>query len=123
MIRVFQDWTSVQGSPGEIVQTSARFLDLQGYAQASFFLDVADVATGLTLHYDTAVPLEPQVWQSIASEAVAAATSTPIVTRIRLWSNQSIPLAGLIRWRIVSANAIGATFRIVCLAKYTKGAS
>lgn len=124
MIHVLQDWTCVEAvGTIDIPQSGNGILDLSGYQDVTFFLDVSLRSHEVTLHYDTAPPNDPLLFKSMASVAISGVQFTR--TRVLLSSNPSPPLAGLVRWRIASALGPGATwklvFRIECLAKRGRG--
>jgi hypothetical protein len=51
---------------------------------------------------------------------VTMSQGTTVVTRVLLSQNPTLPLAGLVRWRLTSLTAVNSwrvNFRISCLAK------
>jgi hypothetical protein len=123
VIHVLQDWTSVEGIGAyDVAQSGGRILDLSGYQDVTFLLDVASLSELVTMHYDTAPPHDPWLFKSMASVAVTGPQFTR--TRVRLF-DATTPLAGLVRWRISSAQGPTATwkvvFRIECFAKRARG--
>lgn len=118
MIHVLQDWTAIGGvGPGEVAQTGGSVLNLSGYQDVTFFLDVS-CRSDVTLHYDTALPDDPWTFKSMANVVITLPTF--VRTEVRL-ATADPPLSGLVRWRIVSAVAGGVSwnlaFRIECLPK------
>lgn len=122
MIHVLQEWTSVEGVGAiDIAQSGGEVLDLSGYQDVTFFMDVASLSELVTMHYDTAPPHDPWLFKSMASVAVTG----PAFTRSRVRLSNATPLAGLVRWRVSSALGSTATwkvvFRIECFAQRPRG--
>jgi hypothetical protein len=125
VIQTLQDWTCVEGvGSGEVVQSGRGWLDLSGYQDVTFYLDVSLRTHTCTMHYDTAPIVDPALFKSMGSVVISG---TPQLTRtaILLSANPTTPLASFVRWRIEST-AGGSTawrlmFRIECLAKRVRG--
>lgn len=121
MFALLQDWTEIEGVGAvTFTQSGARWLTLDGFQDVVFYLEVRlkEIAE-LLLDYDTAPSLDPTLFQSMATVPMHVST-TPAVTRVLLSMNPSVPLAGLVRWRITSLTANDpwrVNFRITCVAK------
>jgi hypothetical protein len=120
MMRLLQDWTSIEGvGTVDIAQSGGRVLDLSGYQDVTFFLDVSLRSHEMTMHYDTTPPDDPWLFKSMASVAISGVQFTR--TRVFLSQNPTTPLAGLVRWRIATSLSPATNwrlvFRIECLAK------
>jgi hypothetical protein len=126
VIHLIQSWTCVEGvGDGEVAQSGARWLDLSGYQDVIFFLDVSLRTAECTMHYDTAPLVDPTLFKSMGSDVISA---TPQLYRKRILLSDvgsTPPVASFIRWRIVSSaggsNAWRLMFRMECLAKRLRG--
>lgn len=121
MFALLQDWTEIEGVGAiEVAQSGSKWLALDGFQDITFYLEVRLKQNAeLQIDYDTAPSVDPTLFKSMATEVMSAST-TPRVTRVLLSLNPTVPLAGLVRWRITSLTAINAwrvNFRITCLAK------
>jgi len=120
MLHVLQDWVELGEATGvvDVVQSGARWLDLSGFDNVTFWLEVRLVEGDPVLHYDTAPSIDPTLFKSMASVTLSASTSA-VVTKVLLSQNPATPLAGLVRWRVNSPTVRDwrATFRIRCFAK------
>jgi hypothetical protein len=57
---LIQTWTCVEGvGDGEVAQSGARWLDLSGYQDVTFFLDVSIRTAECTMHYATSPLVDP----------------------------------------------------------------
>ena len=123
MMAMLQDWTTLEGSGSSaIVQSASKWLNLEGYRDAIFWLEVSGMttlSTELYMSYETAPLNEPTLFTAMVPEFLMTASSTPVLTKVLLSQNPTVPVAGLVRWRI-RQNAAGAwrvTFRVHCLGK------
>lgn len=123
MLAVLQDWVTIEGpATDSITQSAPKWLNLEGYRDAIFWLEVTGkttLSTELYMNYETAPANEPTLFTPMVTEFLMATSSAPVVTKVLLSQNPTCPVAGLVRWRI-RQNAGGAwrvTFRIHCLGK------
>lgn len=123
MTTLMQDWTDLEGSGnGEVIQSASKWLDVRGYQDIIFYLDVrtvTSVATEVRMHYQTAPEVDPSLFTNMVADFPLSVTTSPVVTKVLLSRNPTVPVAGLVRWRI-SVTAGGAwkvEFRIHCVAK------
>ena len=120
---LLQDWIDLEGTgTGEIIQSGAKWPNLDGYQDVAFWLDVAmvtSVSTELRMHYQTAPVSEPTLFSDMVTDFPMSASATAVVTNVYLSSNPLVPLSGMIRWRItaVAGGAWKVTFRINYIAK------
>jgi hypothetical protein len=124
MLTLLQDWTTIQGTASSsIAQSGSKWLNLEGYRDVFFWLEVSaltTVGTELYMNYETAPVMEPTLFTPMVSEFLMTTSSTPVLTKVLLSQNPTCPLAGLVRWRIRPNAAAGwkVTFRIHCLGKW-----
>ena len=124
MFTLLQDWTTLQGTGvGSFSQSATKWLDLQAYRDAIFWLEVSaltTVSTELYMNYETAPIADADLFAPMVTEFLMAAAATPVVTKVLLSQGPSCPVAGFVRWRI-RANAAAVwrvTFRVHCLGKW-----
>ena len=122
---LLQDWTTIEG-PGTdaVVQSAPNWLNLEGYRDAIFWLEVGFITavnTELNMNYETAPANDPTLFTAMVPEfLITGASATPVVTKVLLSQNPACPVAGLVRWRL-RQNAGGTwriTFRITCMGKW-----
>lgn len=124
MFGVLQDWIAIESFGGDqVAQSGSRWIPIEGIQNITFWLEVRLVEKPITLFYETALVVEPTLFRPMASLALAA-SATPIITRILVSQNPTLPACGLIRWRLTSSAAIDeiwrTTFRILYSAKAGK---
>ena len=100
---LLQDWGSFFGNgTTAIVQATANWLDLAAFSDVVLWLEVRSVsnpgAGSVTLSYETSPVADGALFQSMASITLTAST-TPVITKIRLADNPTVPLARWLRWR------------------------
>lgn len=124
MMWLLQDWTTIQGpASSSISQSASKWLNLEGYRDAFFWLEVRAMSTldtEIYMNYETAPTVDPTLFTPMVPEFLMATATTPVVTKVLLSQNPTCPVAGLVRWRI-RQNAGGswsATFRVHCLGKW-----
>jgi hypothetical protein len=123
MLTLLQDWVTLEGTTTESVKQSAsKWLNLEGYCDAIFFLQVSGLmapSTYLYMSYETAPLNDPTLFTPMVSEFLMSTSSSPAVTTVLLSQNPSCPVAGLVRWSVRQSHPDpwGATFRIHCLGK------
>jgi len=125
MLAVLQDWVTIEGTGiDSIAQSASKWLNLEGYRDAIFWLEVTaatTVATELWMNYETAPLNEPTLFTAMVAEFLMTTSSTPVLTKVLLSQNPNCPVAGLVRWRIRSNAGLAAAwkvaFRIHCLGK------
>jgi hypothetical protein len=120
---LLQDWITIEGPPSDsLVQSATSWVNLEGYRDAIFFLEVGSLTTlntELYMNYETAPANEPTLFTPMVSEFLMTVSTTPVITTVLLSQNPTCPVAGLVRWRI-RQNAAGTwrvTFRINYLGK------
>ena len=120
---LLQDWIDLEGNGnGEVVQSGARWPNLEGFQDVIFWLEVSMVtslSTELRIHYQTAPADEPTLFTDMVTDFPMTAGTVPTVTKVLQSQNPTVTLSGLIRWRI-TAVAVGAwkvNFRIHFVAK------
>ena len=124
MVALLQDWITIEGPATDtIAQSGPKWLNLEGYRDAIFWLEVGSqttLNTELYMNYETAPLNDPTLFTPMVAEFLMATSATPLVTTVLLSQNPSCPVAGLVRWRI-RQNAAGTwriTFRIHCWGKW-----
>ncbi len=128
---LLQPWTTVHCTAGSglvfsLTQDEEEWLDLGSYADAAFWIDVADVALPsgssptpqITLSLQTAPTKDEPYFQPIAGPVILGSTSpstTPILVK-SVRGTSTVPLARWVRWQLsVPSSATGSwgiTFRI-----------
>lgn len=124
MLGLLQDWVTIEGTAATspVSQSATRWLNLEGYTDAIFWLEVQSLSvsgTELYMNYETAPASDPTLFTPMVSEFLMTLSVTPTITKVLLSQNPTLPVTGLVRWRI-RQNAAGAwriTFRIHCLGK------
>jgi len=132
------DWTTIRGqgtssgSPSQVTQDETLWLDLEEHSDVVIYLDVSEVtAPGgtVTFFFETAPSKDdprdpttnaPLFFQTLASVALSAATSSTVVLRA-LMSTATVPLARYLRWRAAGPTGMpnptwDATFRALVSA-------
>lgn len=85
---ILQSWTTIRGTgTTPVVQTSMSWLDLQQYADVTFFLEVKAVTNpgsgSVQIAYETSPTVDDTAFQAMAT-LVAAPSATPTVTKVLL---------------------------------------
>ena len=120
---LLQDWIDIEGTGnGEVVQSGAKWPNLDGYQDVTFWLEVrmvTSVATELRIHYQTAPVDEPTLFTDMVTDFPMTASATPVVTTVLQSQNPLVPVSGLVRWRItaIAGGAWKVAFRIHFVAK------
>ena len=120
---LLQDWIDLEGTGnGEILQSGSRWPDLDGYQDVIFWLEVRMVTLAgaeLRIHYQTAPVGEPALFTNMVADFPMTTSAIPTVTKVLQSQNPTVPLSGLIRWRItaVATGAWKVMFRIHFVAK------
>lgn len=113
------DWITVSGGAGvtQLVQDDELWLELDGYVDVAFFVDVASVSTTqpLSLVMETSPTYDESLFLPVAPPLVLDASSASATAKrlktVRCPS--TAPLARLLRWRIsCPAGGWSLTFRI-----------
>jgi hypothetical protein len=121
---LLQDWTTVRGSgTTAVVQSTPDWLDLRGYADAVFWIEIAEVtnpgAGRVTLSLETApAPLETLF---VAMDTIDALTAsrTPKVHKVFLNCAAGAPLARFLRWKL--AGSVSGTWDVTFRLHVTVG--
>ena len=116
-------WTTIRGNSAtvtSIVQDRRDWLDLDGYADATFVIEVSEVTnpTGATVGYvllvlESSPTPDESAFKPVAGPIPCTVTSTPVI--LKTASAGAYPLARYLRWRIFSTGpgtTFDATFRI-----------
>lgn len=115
---IVEDWITVSGpASGTIAQDELRWLDLEPFQDAVFYIECREAAgaTTATIALQTAPAKDDSLFQQIASTQFTA-SGTPTLLPVLL-ASASTPLARYVRWQITnSVNAWDATFRILVAA-------
>lgn len=117
---LLQDWITIRGfGATPVVQSFADWLDLPGFADAVFWIEVKEVTNPsggtVSLALETAPEALESVFAPIDTVSVLAVTTTPLVRKVFLNATYGVPLARFLRWKLVGSNANGpwdATFRV-----------
>lgn len=122
MHALLQDWIELDGSGSlEIIQSGARWLDLSGYQDVLFYLDARSTTSGVQayMQYQTAPSVDPTLFTDMVASFQMIENTSPTVTAVLLSQNPTVPLAGLVRWKVttIAGGAWRISFRIHCVAK------
>lgn len=121
MSSVLQDWIDLEGAAtdSEIAQSASRWLDLRGYQDVLFYLDVRAVASQVRMHYQTAPTPDEVLFKNMVADFPVVVTTSPTITKVLLSRNPTLPPAPFVRWRLTITGGIAwkAVFRIHCVAK------
>lgn len=117
-MHLFQDWTTIAGNgTTPLGQSVLDWADLARFADVVLWLEVRAVANpgagNVTLSYETAPAKDEALFRAVASVTLAA-SSTPVITKVRLADNPEVPLARWLRWKLqgTAAGDWSAAFRI-----------
>ena len=110
------DWITASSFSADVIQDSEGWLELPGFADATFVIEVSQVAnptSGCVLLYLETAPFPDEAMftaQPVAGPVQCAASSSPIVARTA--SGGSVPLCRYVRWRAhgTTSNAWSVTF-------------
>jgi len=95
MLALLQEWIDLEGtgSTGDFYQSGSSWLDLSGYQDVIFYLDVQYTPAGgqLFMNYETAPANEPAMFVNMVSSFQVLGGST--VTPVFLSANPTVPLA------------------------------
>jgi hypothetical protein len=129
MQRLLQDWLSIFGNGTTAVrQSTLQWLDLGPCSDVVLWLEVRSAsnpgAGSITLSYETSPTADETLFQAMASITLSAST-TPVITKVRLVDNPPVPLARWLRWSVVgtASGDWSATVRIHVACGHTYAAS
>lgn len=113
---LLQDWLTVKGvSSGEVVvQPAEDWVDLGGYVDVIFYLDVRDFSGSPTIRYQTGPTQDESLFSTVSSIAVTATGLTQTAVR---YASASVPIRRYVRWRIGGTAAFSLTFRVWMIAR------
>lgn len=119
---LLQDWIDLEGNGNiEVVQSGAKWPNLDGYQDVTFFLEVPMITSTaeLRIHYQTAPSAEPTLFTDMVADFPMTVGTVPTVTKVLQSQGPLVPVSGLIRWRIsaVAAGFWKVMFRIHYVAK------
>lgn len=119
---LMQDWLTTDGAgTTPFVQPRPDWLDLETFGDVTFWLVVRGVsnpgAGAVVLTYETSPATEDSVFQPLGVVALTA-SATPVITKVALSTNPSVPLARYVRWKLegTTAGNWSVTFRIFVMA-------
>jgi hypothetical protein len=108
-----------QTSITSVTQPSALWLDLRHARDVTFYFESVSHLNESFLVYETAPTRDANQFRAMA-EVSTDITTVPLVTKIQLYDNPSVPLARWVRWRLRLQGGTGlwnATFRIIVRAQ------
>lgn len=111
---MLQDWTTISGVDTVITQSRRGWADLLRASNVTFWVEVRSVLTDgaqVTLVYESAPADEEQLFRPIGSVPLAATTSG-IVTRVRLADDPNNALGRFVRWSVGGMGHWTVTFRV-----------
>lgn len=120
---LLQDWIDLEGSGnGDVIQSASHWLDMRGFQDALFYLDVralTTVGTEIRMQYQTAPTVDELLFTNMVADFPMTVTTSPVLTKVLLSRNPTVPPAAFVRWRIsvVAGGAWKVVFRIHCVAK------
>jgi hypothetical protein len=126
---LMQDWVTLKAASPTlaIVQSVADWLDVSSYQDVVFWSHVTSTtgAQPIALTYQTS-PTEDDAFFQSTGVTVDLSTSTPVVISPVLFIYGDnvgvyVPISRYLRWRITSAAAWTATFRIYVSANPPRG--
>jgi hypothetical protein len=113
---LLQDWTTVRGAANQtLTQSFQNYLDLDGYIDAIFYLQVSYVSSSPVLNYQSAALPDDAYFYTIATRTLSAST-TPFQDKV-LFASAAAPMSRFIRWSITHTAAYAATFRVWCTVR------
>lgn len=123
---ILQDWITIRGSQSgvSIIQSEADWMSFQPYSDIVMWLDTKAVTlaglTSLTLAYETAPARDESLFTAMVSAVTLTAATTPLITKVLLSQNPTVPLSRFVRWRLIPTGTptgeYGACFRIFASA-------
>jgi len=120
---LFHDWATLDGSgTNPTIQDRSRWLDLPLFGDLTLWLEVRSVinpgAGTLVLTYETSPSLEDSCFVTAATITLTA-SATPVITKLILAANPTVPFARYLRWKVVGTQSgfWSTTFRIHAVAK------
>jgi hypothetical protein len=121
---IFQDWITVRtsGAITSVTQDEAQYLDLAGYQDLVFWLDVRENSgTNLAIAYQTSPTKDDSFFQDMVTAVTMTAAATPTVTKALL-ASATCPIARWLRWKVyTSSGTLSATFRVIAAANPSGG--
>jgi len=112
-------WTTIYSTATSFVQDQSQWVDLHGYNDATFVIDIANVTNpsgGLVLLYIESTPsLDGSAVHTIVGPIACAPTTAGSPLTLKTCSAGQTPVARYVRWRIASSVASGSfdvTFRV-----------
>ena len=116
---VLQDWLTIAGPDSNtIIQTERDWLDMSPYQDVVAWLDLKEVATGVTLLFtlETAPSKDESLFQSMA--ASTSVTTAGLTVIQFLMGSASVPVAQFLRWKVGPSASVAwdCTFRILVAA-------
>jgi hypothetical protein len=116
---LLNDWVTLDGSgTTAFIQDRNAWLDLASSADVALWLEVRGVtnpgAGTVTLTYETAPARDEALLMPLAPSLTLAASTAPVITKVRLADNPTVPLARFLRWKLAgtAAGNWSVTFRV-----------
>lgn len=125
---LLQDWITIKGSQTgvTVTQTEADWMSFQAYQDIVFWLEVKSTilagATSITLDYQTAPAKDESLFANMVTGVTLVAGTAPVITKVLLGQNPTVPLARWARWKLTPNGTItaglewGVCMRIHCAA-------
>jgi len=114
---ILEDWLTVRG-PGSdtITQDEMRWLDLEAFQDAVFYVECRSSTASPTITFQTSPCKDDSLFAPFASTGLNGSTTPSVVPA--LLANASPPLARFVRWQIVGpiGTPWDATFRVIVAA-------
>ena len=122
-MNLLQDWLCMQGNgTTPRVQASRDWMDLGSLSDVTLWLDVKSVDNpgvgSVVLTYETAPTKDDTLFRAVATITLST-TSTPLVTKLRIADDPSVPLGRWLRWKLAATTAgddWSVTFRLFAIA-------
>jgi hypothetical protein len=108
-----QDWTTISCAfeVFTVTQSASGWLDLGGYEDLVFFLDVRQADTGIRLNYQTAPAAEEASFSTMLS--IPPDVTVGVRSNTVLGAYSPVPVSRYVRWQLTSTGqAFAITFRI-----------
>jgi hypothetical protein len=116
--RTLQALTTIRGNgTTPVIQSASSWLDLEGFGDAVFFLQVSEVtppgAGVVQISYETSPTCDGSLFAPLVTLTASAAVP-PVVSKVLLSANPAVPLSRYLRWKLVGTQTgtWDITFRV-----------
>jgi hypothetical protein len=121
---MLQDWVTISSpaAGGTVVQNEAGWLDVSGYQDACFYLQIGGCAANATFNIQTSPTKDDVFFAAAGSGAVTAIAQFALTSasvgvqtlKISHWATETNqPLAKYLRWQVVFSAAVNTlSFRV-----------